>query len=141
MWWAAQRALARGHHIKGCNCKNSRCLKKYCECFLAQTRCSDMCRCMPHPLPLIFHACLSPAHRRQLLRNSRMISMRRSCLATQMQQLAYHVTAAGLHGVCLSGAGGIQSRQAASISSVFGSLGCADHSRMLSVPSFGYAGV
>ena len=80
------------------------------------------------------HACLSPAHRRQLLRNSRMISMRRSCLATQMQQLAYHVTAAGLHGVCLSGARGIQSRQAAGISSIFGSLACAEHSCMLSVP-------
>ena len=43
---AVQRALARGEHIKGCNCKNSRCLKKYCECFQASIYCSDNCKCI-----------------------------------------------------------------------------------------------
>lgn len=29
----------------GCNCKQSRCLKKYCECFLASAFCGSHCKC------------------------------------------------------------------------------------------------
>ncbi|XP_057960095.1 protein tesmin/TSO1-like CXC 2 [Malania oleifera] len=32
-------------HKKGCNCKRSMCLKKYCECYQANVGCSDACRC------------------------------------------------------------------------------------------------
>jgi hypothetical protein len=28
------------HHVRGCRCKNSRCLKKYCECFEHGVACS-----------------------------------------------------------------------------------------------------
>ncbi|GLC57195.1 hypothetical protein PLESTB_001197400 [Pleodorina starrii] len=32
-------------HKKGCRCRRSRCVKKYCECFDAQVFCSTSCRC------------------------------------------------------------------------------------------------
>ncbi|GFR51264.1 hypothetical protein Agub_g13572, partial [Astrephomene gubernaculifera] len=32
-------------HKKGCRCRRSRCIKKYCECYDAQVFCSAACRC------------------------------------------------------------------------------------------------
>ncbi|KAI4337337.1 hypothetical protein L6164_015768 [Bauhinia variegata] len=32
-------------HKRGCNCKRSLCLKKYCECYQANVGCSSACRC------------------------------------------------------------------------------------------------
>ena len=33
-----------GGHKKGCHCKKSRCLKKYCECYQANVPCTESCR-------------------------------------------------------------------------------------------------
>ncbi|KAJ4744597.1 Protein tesmin/TSO1-like CXC 2 [Rhynchospora pubera] len=36
---------ASARHKRGCNCKKSNCLKKYCECFQGGVGCSASCRC------------------------------------------------------------------------------------------------
>ncbi|KAL5698093.1 hypothetical protein ACHQM5_029172 [Ranunculus cassubicifolius] len=36
---------ASARHKRGCNCKKSMCLKKYCECYQAGVGCSAGCRC------------------------------------------------------------------------------------------------
>ncbi|XVF06284.1 hypothetical protein REPUB_Repub06bG0034200 [Reevesia pubescens] len=36
---------ASARHKRGCNCKKSSCLKKYCECFQGGVGCSPSCRC------------------------------------------------------------------------------------------------
>ncbi|CAN6439680.1 unnamed protein product [Victoria cruziana] len=39
------KLLVSARHKTGCNCKKSKCLKKYCECFQGGVGCSSGCRC------------------------------------------------------------------------------------------------
>lgn len=40
-----EETAAGAKHVKGCNCKNSRCLRNYCECFAMGVQCHAKCRC------------------------------------------------------------------------------------------------
>lgn len=33
-------------HTRGCKCKTTKCLKKYCECFKKGIGCSPLCSCL-----------------------------------------------------------------------------------------------
>ena len=42
---AGDGATTEARHNRGCHCKRSGCLKKYCECFQAAIYCVERCRC------------------------------------------------------------------------------------------------
>ncbi|CAD5323862.1 unnamed protein product [Arabidopsis thaliana] len=41
----ASKTPASARHKRGCNCKKSNCMKKYCECYQGGVGCSMNCRC------------------------------------------------------------------------------------------------
>ncbi|KAI4311288.1 hypothetical protein MLD38_036193 [Melastoma candidum] len=44
-WDELNKTPASARHKRGCNCKKSNCLKKYCECYQEGVGCSINCRC------------------------------------------------------------------------------------------------
>ena len=47
--FAEQQSPSKGaakKHTRGCNCKNSRCMKNYCECYSQGVSCSLKCKCI-----------------------------------------------------------------------------------------------
>lgn len=42
---AFRKKIKLNAHIRGCQCKKSRCQKRYCECYMFGVPCTDKCRC------------------------------------------------------------------------------------------------
>lgn len=64
---------------KSCNCKNSKCMKLYCDCFSARVPCGKTCRCVGCQNTTLREAYQDKLYAERRLSREELIRMHKGC--------------------------------------------------------------